>query len=286
MIRTSTKILCDVECRAFVVVAHGVLHVLYGDFAVGLHVEGHRLVGRTLDIGQKLLAAISEHVEVAPHAGLAIAACTKIKRCIGLGEAEVLVHPIEVAFLAGKRNDIRRIHAVFLVVHVELMDTALVGMSRDTIVWHTNSHPHGTTYAGTLAYHLHNPHFIGVGNSERLATAIIAILLHQLGHHLDSLTCRTRTLQAQINQATIVDNTCRVHQLGTPAESGLSNRQLKFVHVAHYIIGLTSLFYLSQVLTRIPLINIDHRSLLVHTCGIMIQLAEQRIGVGRIGNDS
>ena len=158
-------------------------------------------------------------------------------------------------------------------------------MSRDTIVRHTNSHPHGTTYAGTLAYHLHNPHFIGVGNGKRFATAIIAILLHQLGHHLDSLTCRTRTLQAQVNQATIVDNTCRVHQLRTPAESGLSNRQLIFVHVAHYIIGLTSLFYLSQVLTRIPLINIDHRSLLVHASRVVIQLAEQRIGVGRIGND-
>ena len=130
-----------------------------------------------------------------------------------------------------------------------------------------------------------HPHLIGVGNGERLATTVVAVLLHQLGHHLNGLARRTRTLQAQINQTSIVDDTHRVHQFGTSAESGLADGQLEFIHVAHHIVRLACLLYLSQVLARIPLINVDHRPLLVHACGIMIQLAEQRIGVGRIGND-
>ena len=161
----------------------------------------------------------------------------------------------------------------------------MVGVSRNAVVGHTDSHPHGTAHAGTFANHFHDPHFIGVGNGEGLATAAVAILLHQVSHHLDGFACRTRTLQAQINQAAVVDDARCVHQFGTPAEGRFADGQLEFVHVAHHVVRLACLFYLSQVLARVPLIDIDHRPLLVHACGIVIQLAEQGVGVGRIGND-
>ena len=67
------------------------------------------------------------------------------------------------------------------------MNAALVGMSRDTIIGHADSHPYGTAHTGSLANHLHNPYFVGVGNGKRLATAVIAVFLHQLRHHLNGL---------------------------------------------------------------------------------------------------
>ena len=76
------------------------------------------------------------------YAGFTITASAKIERRIGLSEAEVLVYSIEITFLAGKGNDIGRVHAVVLVVHIELVDTALVGMCGDAIIGHADSHPH------------------------------------------------------------------------------------------------------------------------------------------------
>ena len=67
------------------------------------------------------------------------------------------------------------------------MNAALVGMSRDTIIGHADSHPYGTAHTGSLANHLHNPYLVGVGNGEGFSTTVIAIFLHQFRHHLDSL---------------------------------------------------------------------------------------------------
>ena len=187
MIRACAEIFADVERSTFIMVAHGVLHILHGNLAVGLHKQRHRSVRLTQYIRQELVAAVGKHIEIAPYACLAIATGTEIERSIGIGKAEILVHTVKIALLACKGDDIGGVHTVLLVVHVELMNAALVGMSGDTIIGHADSYPYGTAHTGSLANHLHNPYFVGVGDGEGLATAVIAIFLHQFRHHFDGL---------------------------------------------------------------------------------------------------
>lgn len=79
----------------------------------------------------------------------------------------IVTHDLGVApSLTCERDNIGRIHAVLLVVHVKLMDARLVGMSRDTIVRHTDSDPNRSANAGTFTNHLHNPDFVGIGKRE------------------------------------------------------------------------------------------------------------------------
>ena len=127
---------------------------------------------------QKLLTTIGKHIEIAPYAGFAIATRTEIQRSIRISKAEILIHTSEVAFFTSERNHIGRIEAVILIIHIELVDTGLVGMSRDAIIRNAYGHPYGTTYTRTFTYHFHNPYFVRIGNRERFPTAVITIFLH------------------------------------------------------------------------------------------------------------
>ena len=171
-------------------VTHHIFHILYGKFAVRLHEKRHRSVRLSFNIRKIVIAMISKFIEIAPHTCFAETACTEIKRCISLRKAEILIHAIEVSFLTGKGNHIRRSDTVFLVVHVKLVDTRLIGMSRDTVIRHTYSHPDSPADARSFTDHFHNPDFIRVGNRKGFTFAIIAILLHQVGHDADCLACR------------------------------------------------------------------------------------------------
>ena len=102
------------------------------------------------------------------------------KACL-LYTSEILVHTVKIALLACKGDDVGGVHTVLLVVHVALMNAALVGMIRDTIIGHADSHPYVTAHTGSLANHLHNPDFVGVGNRERLAAAVITVFMESGG---------------------------------------------------------------------------------------------------------
>ena len=270
MIRTCTKILADIQRSTFVMVAHGILHILYGDFAVCLQIERHGLISLTFYVWQKPLTTIGKHIEIAPYAGFAIATRTEIQRSIRISKAEILIHTSEVAFFTSERNHIGRIEAVILIIHIELVDTGLVGMSRDAIIRNAYCHPYGTTYTRTFTYHFHNPDFVGIGNRERFPTAVITIFLHKISHHLDSFAGRTGTLQSQINQTAIIDDTGSIYQFRTTTESGLGNGELEFVNVTNNIVSLTSLLYLAQIFTGIPLVYIHQSTFLMYAGRIMV----------------
>ena len=165
------------------------------------------------------------------------------------------------------------------------MDTALVCMSCNAVIRNTDSYPHCSFHTGTLTDHFHDPGFIRIGDGERFTTAVITILLHEICHHLDGFLRSTRTLQSYIDQASVVHDTGSIHQFRTPAESRLTDSKLKFVHIADNVVGLARLLYLTEILAGVPLVHINQCAFLVHACGIMIQLAKQSIGVGRIGNN-
>ena len=251
-------------------VAHGILHILYGDFAVGFQVERHGLIGFTFYIRKEFLTTIGKHIEVTPYAGFAVTTCTEIQRSVCISKAEIFVHTVEVTFFAGKGDDIGRIHTVVLIIHIELVDARLVGMCRDAIIGDAHSHPHGTTHTGAFANHFHNPDLVRISDSERLATAVIAIFLYKVGHHLDSFTGGTGTLQTEINQTSVVDDTGGIYQFRTTSESGFSNGKLKFVDIADDVVRLACLLNLSQILAGVPLMHIHQGTFLMYARRIMI----------------
>ena len=150
------------------------------------------------------------------------------------------------------------------------MDTGLVGMSRDAIIRDTYSYPYGTTHTRAFTYHFHNPDLIRIGNSERLTTAVIAVFLYKIGHHLNGFTGSTGTLQSQVNQTAVINNTGSIHQFRTTAESSLGNSQLEFVDVTNNIVSLAGLLYPAQIFAGIPLMYIHQSAFLMYTGRVMI----------------
>ena len=190
-IRTGTEIIGNIKRCSFVVVTHHIFHILYGKFTVRLYEKRHRSICLSFYIRKIVIPMISKFIEIAPHTGFAETTGTEIKWRISLSKAEILVHTIEVTFLASEGNHIRRSDTVFFVVHVKLVDTGLIGMSRDTIIRYTYSHPDSTTYPRSLTDHFHNPDFIRIGNRKRFTSTIIAILLYQVSHDTDRFAGRT-----------------------------------------------------------------------------------------------
>ena len=269
-IRAGTKIIANIERSPLIMITHCILHILHGDFTIRFYKQWHGIIRLTLYIGKECLTLICEHIEITPHTGLTKAACTKIKRSIGIGKTKIFIHTAEVSFLAGKRNHIRRIETILFIIHIKLMDARLVGMCRNTIIGHADSYPYSSTDSGAFTYQFHDPYFIRIGNSERLSATIIPILLHEICHNLDSLTRRTRTLQTDINQASIIDDTGRIGKFGTSAKSCFTDSHLKLIHITNDIVGLACLFNLSEIFTGIPLIDIEQSSLLIGSSRIVV----------------
>ena len=279
VVDASAKVLRKVERSAFVVVAHGLLNLLHRDAFLGLYVERHGLVCAAKDIGKELFATVGKHVVEAPYAGFAIATSTKVEGRVGIGKAEVFVQAAEVALFARKGDDVGRVEAVLFIVQRELMDAGLVGMGRDAIVGDANSHPHSALHAYTLAYHLHNPYLARVGYGKRLATAVVAIFLHQVGHHLDGFAGRLAALQGDVDKAAIVDDAGGIYQLFAAAKGGFGDGELMLVHVANNVVGGACLGDFAQVLTSVPLVDRAHSALGVGTGGIVVELAKESVRV-------
>ena len=220
----------------------------------------------------------------APHAGFAETEGTEIGRRIGSRETEVLVFPVKVAFLTGKRDDVGRIEAILLVIQGELMNAAVVGMCGDAVVRDADSHPHSSLHTGTLTYHLHDPCFVGICNGKALPFAVITVFLHQVGHHLDGLTGSPAALQSQVYQTSVINQTGGVGQLGTSAERGLGNGHLILIDVTDDVVGLCHLRDLSQKLVCVPVADVNHLARRMLAGRIMAQVTEHTVRVGGVRN--
>ena len=116
-------------------------------------------------------------------------------------------------------------------------------MAGDAIIRNTDSDPNRALVTGTFSNHLHHPDLILVGDRERLATAVITIFLHQARHDLDRLAGRLRPLQRDIDQAAVVHDSGRIHQLAPAPKRAFRYRQLMLVHVAYHRVGPFHLGY-------------------------------------------
>ena len=187
--------------------------------------------------GQVFIHAVHPFVVEAPGACFAEAQGREVGRRIGVGKGEILVLAAEISLLAGKGDDIAGSDDVVLVLEVELVDAALVGVGRDAVVGDADGHPHSPFAARAFANHFHNPDFVGVGNGETLALAGITVFLHQRRHHLNGFAGSAAALQAQRHQADVVDTLVFAIQFGAAAKGGFGDGHLVLVDLANHGIG-------------------------------------------------
>ena len=71
--------------------------------------------------------------------------------------------------------------------------------------------------------------------------------LYEFRHYLDGFAGGTGTLQTEINQTSVIDDTGSIHQFGTAAEGCLADSKLEFIHITDDVVGLARLFYPAEV---------------------------------------
>ena len=279
-------------------VAHGIAQILKGELLVGDDPESH-LLGILLDTGSVrhiLGEIVAETVEEAPHAGLAVTAAREVGSGVGGIVAEVGILTLKPTHVAGIAHHIVRadhqighgllaIDGIFLqqILHLhlhvtaieELRDTALVSVGSNGIVGDADSHPNGAACllraVGAAAHHFKHPRLILISHRERLALGIIAVLSHQRCHDLQGLTSCLRTLEGDVNERAVVDDTCGVGHFLTASEGGLTDGYLPLVAIADHIISLWRLSNLTQILVCVPLEHFPHLTSLMPGSRIVVE---------------
>ena len=224
--RAGIGTLGDIERRILVLIAHALFHVLRRHFAVRNDPERHMFAfvlplalaesfsGSVIKVA---IHVIAEMVKERPYACLADIESAEVKGVVGGLEREVLVGAGEVTFLAREINKVLIPHPVSVDVAVEFLiefgfladrelgDTGLVSMCSNRIIRNTHCYPVSTFSTGTFTDQIHDPYLVGVAEGERLPFGSIAVLVHQFDEALDCFTCRFRTLQSNIDEASVVD---------------------------------------------------------------------------------
>ena len=183
-------------------------------------------------------------------------------RRVGIAEGELLVRSFVVPHLAGKGDHIGCIEAVLRVVQRELRDAGMIGMRRDVAVGNAAGHPYDALVhvlaiddAAALADHLEDPRLVLVHDRERFAAGGIAVGVGQFDDRCDRLAGRSRPLERDIDQRTVVDAAVGINQFGPAAVGGFGNDQLTVIHVADRRIGMRHLQDLAQIAARIPFVD-------------------------------
>ena len=187
-------------------VAHGSLHVLHTEFAVGHNPQRHLLGLCIFAQSPRQIAReiVGETIEEAPHTRIAETTTREIGRSIDLFPREISILAREPSLRTRKSDGIGAEEHILLVVLIEFSYAALVGMSANGIIRNAHRHPNHFLATRATAHHLHDPSLVGVAEGERLATAIETIGVGQRRHHLNGLASRARTLQCDINEAAII----------------------------------------------------------------------------------
>ena len=202
---------------------HDLGQILHAHLVVGLHKEGNPvfqvIAQGVIHIGVGIFRqdaaaffrigkpAVAQEVIGAPDAGVAGTGGFKIPRGIGFGKVEILVFPLEIAFLAGKGNHVLGIEAVLRIVQREFPDAGLVGMGADVAVRNAAGHPYDTlvhvdAVADVHAFpdQIHDPGFVLVRDGESLPLGGIAVFVGQVHDDLDGLAGGLGPLEGNIDE--------------------------------------------------------------------------------------
>ena len=235
--------------------------------------------------------AAGKDVEGTPDAGVTTADGAEIRRTVRFLEAERLVGSVEIAFAAGKSDDILRIEAVVGILQGEGADAGLVGVGADRPVRHAEGHPDDALVridsvpdARPLADEFHDPGLVLVGDGEGLAFGGIAVFIRQVHDDGNGLPGGRGPLQGDVDEGAVVDAAPAVHQLLAAAPGGLGDDDLFLVHVAHRLEGMGDLFDLAEILSAVPVIHLEQGAGLPVRGRVIVQLAEQVMGVRGVGD--
>ena len=274
-------------------VAHAVEDRFGRHFFAGHDPQGHAVRG----VVAHRIIRVSVHIvghraEEGPDAGFAGAQGAEVERRICVAEAEIRIGAVVIPHFAGERNDVGRVKAVFGVVLLEGRDARLIGVRRNISVGNAACDPYDALVGVaalavglvSLADQLHDPRFVAVDDRERFAARRIAVGVGQLGDRGDGLAGRLRTLERDVNQRTVVDQSGRVGQFRPAAVCRLADDERMFVHVAHRRVGLAQLGNVGQIASRVPFVDGHHGAGLVASAGCVVQRAVQRVRVGGIGD--
>ena len=304
-VAAGADVLGHVHGGALEVVAHDIGHFLYAHLLARIHeqrevalqVVAHHVVQIGKGIARDGVAvlvierepALREDVESAPGTGVAAADRAKIGRIIGLLEAELAVQAVEVALATGKRNNVRSVEAIVGIVHGELADTGLVGMRANGAVRHAAGHPDdalvhvdAVAHAHALADEFHDPGLVLIGNGEGFPLRGVAVFIGQRNNDVDGFAGRLGALQGDVDEGTVVDAAVLVRQFLAATPGGFRDDELELVHVAHRLVGVRNLLDFTQIAVGVPLVDGEHGAGLPVRRGLIVQLAEQVMGVRRV----
>ena len=110
-------------------------------------------------------------------------------------------------------------------------------MGTDVSIWDTDSYPDDGFGVWSTAHEFHNPSFVGIADGEGLATRVVAILFGEGSYDADGLTCGLCSLEGEVDEGTVVEDTGGVDHFFSSAIGGFCNCDLMFVDVANDIVG-------------------------------------------------
>ena len=274
----------EVERCPLVVVLVGSDDVAEVEQAVRLEVEGHHLrLSDVLAVDEVEIAvhAVDEAVEEAPYAGIAEALAAEVGRAVGIAEGEFAVLAVEVSLFACELHHVLGIHHVFLVLHVEGVDAALVGVCGNAVVGNAYGNPYRPLLFVAFANHFENPDFVGVGHAEAFSASAVSVFVDEVGHYADSLACGLGTLQSEGHERGVVDAAFRVlcRQFGPSAEGGFHDGKLELVHQSHYGVGFGCFGDVAEVVVGVTVDDAAHFAGSVLSGRVVDELAVHAVAV-------
>lgn len=293
LVGSSTGLVAEVEGCVFVVVAHGGNDFFEGDGLVGLDVERHfGVAGCGVGDGHKAKGVVGvgghaavETVEEAPDTGFAVAGGTEIAGGKGIAEGEVcIILACEVAFCAGKLDDVLGVEHVLLVFQVKTCDAALVGVGANAVVGNADCYPIGSLYTRAFAYHLHDPNFVFVADGEGFTLGVVAVLCYEVGHNLDGFAGCGGSLQCQLHEGGVVDDAGGVAEFLASAECGFADSDLVFVHLPNDAVGRVCLWDFAPVTVGVAVVDFAHFAFGVFAAPVEVHAAEGAVVVGGVGD--
>ena len=253
------------------VVAHCIFNIV--------HCRAGHFLAVFIDEGE---IAVAEAVEGGPGTALAAPHRPEIQRSIGVAEAEVGILSAVPAPFPCEADHVRGIDAVFRVVQREGADAGLVRVGADISVRHPACHPEQTFAVRPLAYEVHYPHFVLVGNGEGFAFRSIAVLVCQSGYEFYGLPCARTSLEGYVNEGTVIQDAVVLRQFVPASVGGLGYDELLLVEVAQSLEGPRSLPNLAEVTVGVPVVNLTHAAAAVLSALSEIQLSVELVRVGGV----
>ena len=279
--RTCTYICCHIQSSALVMVSHIVHYISYAYRFLRLYPQRKFITDLHLSVNERKITVYNRLVivmtEETPNSCLAVSYGSEIHWSVSLAEREIFVLSVKVSHFSCKGDNIRRVHTLvfhnieskFLVYLLGLREftyAAGVGVSGNAVIRNTPCYPNCTLSSFTLSNEFHNPRLILITHCKGLSCIIITVLLNQLMHNCNCLSCGCRSLKCNLHKGKVSQPTLFVPQFLTSAPGSFNNRYLMVIHKAHNSIRVRNLWNKHIILLwREPVSYVNHLPCSMHS---------------------